>query len=126
MNPEGRQRYLIHTGHAPPALATPQGWRLGGLADGAGVLPAGLELSLQQLYDDGLAEVGGGAPLPHGLAVVERLHAVLNANRDSTTVHQPSGPTSGVRERYRASDICLVVVVVFVVAKLLKFSLMLC
>ena len=66
----GVQRWRSHQGG---------GWWC--LADGAGVFPAGLEVSLQQLDDDGLAEVGGSAPLPHGLAVVERLHAVLQCKQ---------------------------------------------
>lgn len=51
------------------------------LADGTGVVPAGLDVSLQQSDHDGLGQVAGGASLPRGWSVVEGLHVVLAAKQ---------------------------------------------
>lgn len=61
-------------------------WWLWCLANRAGVVPAGLDVPVQQLDEDGLGQVTGGAPLPRGLGVVEFLHADLRCTKQTTHV----------------------------------------
>lgn len=54
-----------------------RGQRVGNLANGARVVLAGFDISLQQLDHNSFGEVAGGASLSRRRCVVECLHVVL-------------------------------------------------
>lgn len=66
----------------PLQQAGVQGRGAADLADGAGIILAGLHIALQQLDHDGLGEVAGGASFPRGWGVVEGLHVFLAKAQD--------------------------------------------